>query len=74
MVEVKKKVCLIVIDGWGISENKEGNKILFLQKTTLFVVGVHCSSEPLSVRLFYMYVLKCLHLQGFYCRSVATLF
>jgi len=32
MVEVKKKVCLIVIDGWGISENKEGNKILFLKK------------------------------------------
>jgi len=56
MVEVKKKVCLIVIDGWGISENKEGNKILFLKKTTLFVVGVHCSSEPLPVRLFYMYV------------------
>ena len=56
MVEVNKKVCLIVIDGWGISENKEGNKILFLQKTTLFVVGVHYSSEPLSVRLFYVYV------------------
>lgn len=56
MVEVNKKVCLIVIDGWGISENKEGNKILFLQKTTLFVVGVDYSSEPLSVRLFYVYV------------------
>jgi len=24
MAEVQKKVCLIVIDGWGISENKEG--------------------------------------------------
>lgn len=27
MAQVQKKVCLIVIDGWGISENKEGNAI-----------------------------------------------
>jgi len=27
MPEIKKKVCLIVIDGWGISENKEGKLI-----------------------------------------------
>lgn len=43
MAEVRKKVCLIVIDGWGISENKEGKLILFLSKT-MFVVGVHCTS------------------------------
>ena len=30
MAEVKKKVCLIVIDGWGMSENKDGKLILFL--------------------------------------------
>ena len=27
MAQVKKKACLIIIDGWGISENKEGNFI-----------------------------------------------
>ena len=26
MAQVQRKVCLIVIDGWGISENKEGDK------------------------------------------------
>ena len=28
MAQVQRKVCLIVIDGWGISENKEGDKFL----------------------------------------------
>jgi hypothetical protein len=26
---IKQKVCLIVIDGWGISEEKEGNRLIF---------------------------------------------
>lgn len=28
MAKVQRNVCLIVIDGWGISESKEGNAIL----------------------------------------------
>ena len=28
MAQVRRKVCLIVIDGWDISENKEGDKFL----------------------------------------------
>ena len=28
MAQVQRKVCLIVIDGWGISENEEGDKLL----------------------------------------------
>ena len=30
MAQVQRKVCLIVIDGWGISENKEGDKFFFV--------------------------------------------
>jgi len=45
MAAIKKKVCLIVIDGWGISENKEGNLIFSPTKQCLFIVGVHCSTS-----------------------------
>jgi len=44
MAEIKKKVCLIVIDGWGISEDKEGKLICSPTKERLFIVGVYRST------------------------------
>ncbi|KAL9982323.1 hypothetical protein ACROYT_G004351 [Oculina patagonica] len=42
MAQVQKKVCLIVIDGWGISENKEGNAIA---NATVPVMDAFCAGE-----------------------------
>lgn len=42
MAQVQRKVCLIVIDGWGISENKEGNAIA---NGTVPVMDGFCSGQ-----------------------------
>ncbi|XP_066014912.1 2,3-bisphosphoglycerate-independent phosphoglycerate mutase-like isoform X4 [Pocillopora verrucosa] len=42
MVQVQKNVCLIVIDGWGISENKEGNAIA---NATVPVMDAFCTGQ-----------------------------
>lgn len=44
MAEVQKKVCLIVIDGWGISENKEGTNCFHFKqnKDCVWTDDVHC--------------------------------
>ncbi|KAJ7378836.1 2,3-bisphosphoglycerate-independent phosphoglycerate mutase [Desmophyllum pertusum] len=42
MAQVQKKVCLIVIDGWGISENKEGNAIA---NATVPVMDAFCAGQ-----------------------------
>ena len=46
MVQVQKNVCLIVIDGWGISENKEGTSYFHVGKTYLFedFISAICSA------------------------------
>ncbi|XP_031567339.1 2,3-bisphosphoglycerate-independent phosphoglycerate mutase-like [Actinia tenebrosa] len=50
MAEVKNKVCLIVIDGWGISEKTEGNAIYHAETPVMdsFAAGKDCAYATLD--------------------------
>ncbi|EDO43251.1 predicted protein [Nematostella vectensis] len=50
MAEVKNKVCLIVIDGWGICEKKEGNAIYHGETPVMdaFAEGKGCAYTSLD--------------------------
>lgn len=48
MVEVKNKVCLIVHDGWGISEEKEGNAISAGDTTNMDTIAKEHSYRQLA--------------------------